>query len=145
MAPERYVTDTAVFVRWFLKQPGWEQARVFRDRHLSGEISLVTTECARVELPHVLRTKGLLTGKLTRDDYRAAVRVIDDLDVAVDPLTTDTIEASAMLAVEHNLRFFDAVFLHCAARAGLKFLTADQPLSRVAGAAGVTVEVIGKP
>jgi len=140
---ERYLTGTGVFVRWFLKQQGWEDAHRFRDRYLGGEIELQTTECARVELPHVLRTRGLLTKKLTVDDCRAAVRIIDDFEIPVDPLTAHVLEASAMLAVEHNLRFFDAVFLQRAATADLILLTPDRPLGRVAELAGVQLELIG--
>lgn len=144
MAPDRYLTDTGVFVRWFLKQPGWQEAQRLRDRYLAGDVALEKTECARLELPHVLRKKGLLTAKLTEDDYRAAVRIIDDFEIPVEPLTADMIEASAVLAVKHNLRFFDAVFLQRAASASLTLLTTDQPLGRVAERAGVGVELIGK-
>lgn len=144
MAPERYLTDTSIFVRWFLKQPGWQEAQRYRDRFLTEEIELETTECARVELPHVLRTKGLLTGKLTTDDYRAAVRIVDDFEIPFESLTADVIEASALLAVEHNLRFFDAVFLQRTVEADLVLLTTDGGLAGAADRVGAQVRLIGQ-
>ena len=112
MAANGYVIDTSVLVRWFLRQSGWQKAVQYRDEFIAGAISLETVECARFELPHVLRKKGFLEGKLTLDEYRSAVRVIDDFDIHVEPLDTDTLEDCAVLAVQENVQFFDSVFLH---------------------------------
>lgn len=140
--PAGYVIDTSVLVRWFLQQSGWRHAQHFRDQFLSGSIELQSTECARFELPHVLRTKGLLARKLTVDDYRAAVRVVDDFGIHVEPLTVDTLEACAMLALTRNLRFFDAVFLHRSLITGWPLLTADRALGAVATGAAVEVQLV---
>lgn len=142
VSPDAYVIDTSVIARWFLLQSGWQHAQQFRDQFLAGKIQLHTVECARFELPHVLRTKGLLQGKMNETQYRAAVRVIDDFDIRVEPMTADALEECAVLAIRHNLRFFDAVFLQRAISADLALLTADQPLATVAEQAGVLVAVV---
>lgn len=139
MADERLIVDTSIFVRWFLKQDGWEVARLYRDRFIAEEVRLHTVECARFELPHALRTKGVLGGKMTEDEYRAAVRVIDDWGIEVEPLGGDDLEACADLALRHNLGFFDAVFLHRTITIDATLLTADNPLATVAEEAGVAV------
>lgn len=46
----------------------------------------------------VLRKKGLLSGRLTRAEVVAAVRVIDDLGVVVHEVTADRLEQAAELA-----------------------------------------------
>lgn len=140
-----YVVDTSVFVRWFLRQTGWQQARTYRNDYISGEIGLHTMECARFELPHVLRTKGLLAGKLTAEEFWAAVRMIDDLGIAVEPMSVDTLEQAAQLAVEANLRFFDAVFLHRSLASGLMLLTADLALAHSAERLAVDVKLVTDP
>ena len=145
MAGDVFTTDTSIFVRWFLKQDGWEIAQTYRDRFAAGKIGLQTVECARFELPHVLRTKGVLGGKMTKEEYRAAVRVIDDWDIEVAPFAADDLEACADLALLHNVRFFDAVFLHRAAVTDTVLLTADLPLANVAELVGIRVVRAVKP
>lgn len=140
-----YIVDTSVLVRWFLRQTGWQRARTYRDDFISGEIGLHTTECARFELPHVLRTKGLLADKLTQEEFRAAVRMIDDLGIYVEPMSVDALEATAQLTVEANLRFFDAVFLHRSLASGLVLLTADLALAHTAERLAVEVRLVADP
>jgi predicted nucleic acid-binding protein len=142
VASSGYVIDTSVLVRWFLRQSGWKKAQKYRDDFIAGMISLETVECARFELPHVLRKKGVLEGKLTRDEYRAAVRVIDDLGIHVEPLSVDAIEDCAVLSLRQNMQFFDSVFLHRAIATDLPLLTADRPLANIASLLDVDVVVV---
>jgi predicted nucleic acid-binding protein len=74
-----WLADTGVFLRWFTGQDGFEHAREIQRAMLIGRASLETVDFARVEVAGVLRKKGLLAGRLTREEFTAAVRVIDDL------------------------------------------------------------------
>lgn len=130
MVADHYVVDTGVFALWFLAQNGWEEARKYRDRFINDEIVLETVECARFELPHVLRTKGLVPGHLDIEEYLAAARSIDDLGIAVTYTDTDALDAAASLAAQRQLRFFDAVFVHRAIVLGCPLLTTDVRLAR---------------
>lgn len=142
MASNGYIIDTSVLVRWFLRQSGWQKAQEYRDQFIAGQISLETVECARFELPHVLRKKGVIQGKLTPDEYRAAVRVIDDLGIHVEPLDVDTLEDCAVLALRQQVQFFDSVFLHRAMVTDLPLLTADGPLATIATRLDVDVVIV---
>lgn len=122
--------DTSVVVRWFVRQIGWEHARQIRDAFLLGDVRLETTESLRIELAHVLRTKGLLPGLLDRERYLKAVRSVDDLDVVVHWTDVDRLERSAALAADRNLRIFDALIVDRAIERGLPLLTADAKLCR---------------
>ena len=125
MAADLFVIDTSVLARWYLGQVGFETARKYRDRYLAGEISLRTVECARFELPHVLRLQGLLKGHMTRDEYLAACRTVDDFEIPVAASTADDIEECAALSADRMISFFDAVFVHHALTIGATLLTAD--------------------
>ncbi|MBC8091302.1 MAG: type II toxin-antitoxin system VapC family toxin [Pseudonocardia sp.] len=144
MTPEpSYVVDTSVLVRWYLAQVGWEHARKVRDLYIGGEIELVTVECARYEMPWVLRKKGLLAGALTLPEYLAASRTIDDFGIAVFVPDADAIEECAALSVTHGITFFDAMFVLHSLRSGSVLLTADQRLARSAGSLVATAVLEG--
>jgi hypothetical protein len=82
---DAYVGDTGVFLRWFFEQPGFEHAREVQDRLVEGSLRLVTTEMARVELAHLLRTRGVRTGRLSREQYLEGVASLDALGVEIVP------------------------------------------------------------
>jgi predicted nucleic acid-binding protein len=88
-----------VFLRWFVDQPGYEHARQIRDDFLHGRVKLETADFARIEVAGVLRKKGLLAGRLSADEFIAAVRIIDELGVRVYPVDADRLERAAALAV----------------------------------------------
>jgi predicted nucleic acid-binding protein len=131
--PDAFVVDTSVFVRWFLEQVGYEHAREVRARFLAGALRLETVDCVRFELGHVLRTRGLLLGRLDGKEYVAATRAIDDLGVAVQITDVDALESASELAWRRNLRFFDAVLVHRAMERGIPLLTSDRKLATAVG------------
>jgi predicted nucleic acid-binding protein len=128
---QTYLVDTSVFLRWFIPQVGWEHAREVRAAFLAGSVALETADSARIELGHVLRTKGLQTGRLTRDQYLAAVRAVDDLGVLVHSTDVDALERSAALAADRHLRLIDAIIVDRALERDLPLLTSDARLCRV--------------
>ncbi len=127
---DAYLTDAGVFLRWFLKQVGWEHAREVRKAFLDGAVRLETPDSVRIDVAHALRTKGLLPGHLTRDQYLTAIRAIDDLGVLVHGSDADTVERAGALAGDRNLRFFDALVVDRALQRGLVVLTSDAKLVR---------------
>ncbi len=92
----------------------------------------MTTDIARIELTHVLRTKGYVPGLLDRNSYVKAVRAIDDLGVEIRPTDAETLERAADWAVQLSLRFFDALFVDLAVQTGCPLLTSDIRLARAA-------------
>jgi predicted nucleic acid-binding protein len=141
--PDGYVVDTSVIVRWFIAQPGWEHARKIREGFLAGDLSLETVECARFEVPHVLRKHGLLRDQMTRDGYLTACRAIDDLGVTVVYTDADAVEEAAALAADRRISFFDAVFVARALHSSVPLLTADMRLARAVDGFASTVVLDG--
>lgn len=97
---DAYVVDTAVFVRWFIDQPGYEHARLVKKQFLDGDTHLETVDFARIELAEVLRKKGLLTGRLDVEEFKDAARVIDDLEITVQVSDADRVERATDLAAQ---------------------------------------------
>ena len=94
---DAYVVDTGVFLRWFVDQDGFEHARELQQKLVDGSTTVETVDFARVEVAGVLRKKGLLAGRLTVEEFTAAVRVIDDLGVTVHETTADRLERAAAM------------------------------------------------
>lgn len=129
---DAYVVDTGVFLRWFVDQDGFEHARKLQRKLVDGSAAFETVDFARVEVAGVLRKKGLLAGRLTVEEFTAAVRVIDDLGVVVHETTVDRLERAAHLSAQKNLGMYDALFVQLAAELDMPLLTTDVRLQRAA-------------
>jgi predicted nucleic acid-binding protein len=125
---DAYIVDSGVFLRWFIDQPGFQHARQLQRSFLAGSVSLETPDFARIEVAGVLRKKGLLAGLLNGEEFRASVRVIDDLGVFVHPTDADRLERAADLAARLTLRMYDALFAQLALERDLPLLTTDAKL-----------------
>lgn len=132
LVAERFVVDTGVFLRWWVPQVGYEHAREIRADFLAGRTALVTTDAARYELAHVLRTKALLEGHLDRQGYVAAAGLLDDLDLP-RPVDAIALRRVAQLCARHQVRFFDGLFVDLALQENVPLVTADARLQRAVG------------
>jgi predicted nucleic acid-binding protein len=138
---DSYVVDTGVFLRWFVDQDGFEHAQELQQELVDGSVTVATIDFARVEVAGVLRKKGLLTGRLTPEEFAGAVRVIDDIGVTVYETTADRLEQAALLSARRMIGMYDALFVHLAEELELPILTSDTRLGRAAGRT-VRVEVL---
>lgn len=138
---DAYVVDTGVFLRWFIDQDGFVHARELQQKLIDGTAVAETVDFARVEVAGVLRKKGFLAGRLSLEEFTAAVRVIDDIGVTVHPTTADRLERAAELAARNMLGMYDALFVQLARELGLPLLTSDAKLSRAVNGT-VQVEVL---
>jgi predicted nucleic acid-binding protein len=91
---DAYVVDTGV-PALVMDQDGFEHARELQQRLIDGSATAETVDFARVEVAGVLRERGFLAGRLTLEEFTAAVRVIDDIGVTVHPATADRLERAA--------------------------------------------------
>ncbi|MGH3804256.1 MAG: type II toxin-antitoxin system VapC family toxin, partial [Pseudonocardiaceae bacterium] len=104
-----------------------------RQDFLNGAIALETVDSTRFELGQLLRTTGLLKGRLTATQYRAAVRSIDDLGITIHRTDADALERAGELATRYTLSFFDAVLVDRALQRGMPLLTSDRKLANAVG------------
>lgn len=70
---DAYVAGTGVFLRWFVDQDEFEHARELQQKLAGGSAAVEIVDFARVEVAGVLRKKGLLAGRLTTEEFTAAV------------------------------------------------------------------------
>jgi predicted nucleic acid-binding protein len=127
---DAYVVDTGVFLRWFVDQDGIEHARELQRNLVDGSAVAETVDFARVEVAGVLRKKAFLMGRLTLDEFTAAVRIIDDMGVTVHATTADRLERAAELAARKILGMYDALFVQLVQELKLPLLTSDAKLGR---------------
>ncbi|MFI6170928.1 type II toxin-antitoxin system VapC family toxin [Nocardia sp. NPDC051052] len=125
---DTYLVDTSVFLRWFIDQDGYEHAREIQQSFIEGSVALETVDFARIEVAGVLRKKGLLPKRLSRAEFAAAVRVIDDLGVVIHAITADRLEQAADLSARKRLGMYDALFAQLAIERRIPLLTADAKL-----------------
>jgi Predicted nucleic acid-binding protein, contains PIN domain len=144
---EAYLVDTSVFVRWYVDQVGFEHAREVQKRFLDGAVGLETVDFVRVELAEVLRKKGYLEQRLTRQECLEAARDLDDLGVVVHPTSVATLQLAIALTVDRSLRTYDALLVAHAINRALPVLTADARLCRavVGVVPTVLLDGIGRP
>ncbi|HEY6788043.1 MAG TPA: type II toxin-antitoxin system VapC family toxin, partial [Trebonia sp.] len=122
-------------------QDGFVHARELQQKLIDGTAVAETVDFARVEVAGVLRKKGFLAGRLSLEEFTAAVRVIDDIGVTIHPTTADRLERAAELAARKMLGMYDALFVQLARELGLPLLTSDAKLSRAVNGT-VQVEVL---
>jgi predicted nucleic acid-binding protein len=111
---------------------GSDRARELQQKLIDGAVTAETVDFARVEVAGVLRKKGFLAGRLTLEEFTAAVRAIDDIGVAVHPTTADRLERAAERAASRMLGMYDALFVQLARELELPLLTSDAKLARAA-------------
>ncbi|MBA2528614.1 MAG: type II toxin-antitoxin system VapC family toxin [Euzebyales bacterium] len=128
-----YLVDSGVFVRWFIKQAGWQHARTVRDAYLAGGVVLQTVDVVRFEVANVLRKVGLLPGLLDQEQYVQAARAVDDLGVVVQVTDARALERAAALSARCMVNFYDALVVDQALEQGLPLLTSDAKLCRAIG------------
>ena len=75
--------------------------------------------------------------RLSREDLVERLRSIVDLPVTTD--VDSNLDIALELAFEHELSFYDALYLELALRKGLALATLDHELERAARSAGVDV------
>ncbi|MEV4574988.1 type II toxin-antitoxin system VapC family toxin [Nonomuraea jabiensis] len=96
-----------------------------------------------MEVAGVLRKKGLLSGRLTPEEFVAAVRLIDEFGVKIHAVNADVLERAADLAVRLTLRMYDAVFAQLAVDRGIPLLTTDVKLCHAVEGVAETVVLRG--
>ncbi|MFC4012691.1 type II toxin-antitoxin system VapC family toxin [Nonomuraea purpurea] len=110
-----------------MRRSTWPRARPPDPGRLPARpVRLETADFARIEVAGVLRKKG----RLSADEFIAAVRIIDELGVRIYPVDADRLERAAALAVRLTLRMYDAVFAQLALDQEIPLLTTDAKLHR---------------
>lgn len=127
MAREKKVIDASVVVKWFLEEEGSKEALQLREQHLAGKITLIVPELLFLEVLNALRYKGATQKKLAE-----ANRALWDMQLHIEKMNSFLLEKACVLALEHNLSLYDALYLALALLYGCSLVTADTALAKSA-------------
>lgn len=127
MAREKKVVDASVVVKWFLDEEGKKEALQLRTEHIAGKISLVVPDLLFLEVLNALRYKGG-----TEKSLADANRALWNIQFHIEKSSSFLLEKASMLALEHNLSLYDAVYLALALLYGCPLVTADTSLAKAA-------------
>ena len=84
-------------------------------------------------------------GRITRDEWKRVRNSLKALPVEIEPVSASRVwEAVLMLADEHGLSVYDAMYLELALRMQLPLATLDRTLAAAAIAAGIEVPTLAR-
>jgi predicted nucleic acid-binding protein len=119
------VLDASVALKWiFTSEEGEEQARRYRDRHISGEDPIAIPELFFYEIGNVLATKITL-GK---EAVAEAFTLLWSLDLEVFSLDLEEFLSSLALARTAQITLYDAAYIELARKLDCDFVTFDKKL-----------------
>jgi predicted nucleic acid-binding protein len=127
------VLDSGVLLRWYVEQAGFEHAREVQDAVLARRLHAMLPDQGRIEFAAVLRTKGVLAGRLRRGDYLQALRDVALHGVDVRMTSEEALVRAPDIAIDANVSLYDAVFVELALSSGAPLLTNDVRLARAVG------------
>lgn len=122
----RYILDASVAAKWFTRheETDREKALALRELHLTGRCRLTLPEFGVLEVLNAVR----FSPRATEADTAAALTVLRDLDLQIEPLDWDVLRKATAIAWAYRIALYDAAYVALAERLGFPFLTADEAL-----------------
>lgn len=123
-----YVLDASVAAKWFVRQkePDRDRALAIRERHVSGQSRLILPEFGLLEVANAIR----YSPRAKEADAAAAVEVLHDLHLDIQPLSWDLLRKANAIAWAYKIAVYDATYVALAEAVGFPLLTADEALIR---------------
>lgn len=119
------VLDASVILKWiFRDEDGGENARVYRDKHVSGEEIIAVPDLFFYEMANALVTKTPLATK----DVLEAFSLLWNFDLEVFSFGLDEFVNGIDLSRRFGISFYDASYIELARRLKCHFITADRKL-----------------
>ncbi|MBI5574149.1 MAG: type II toxin-antitoxin system VapC family toxin [Elusimicrobia bacterium] len=119
-----YVLDTSVILKWFLEEPGTNEAVSFKSRYETGEIDIVEPDLLIYELANVLRYKKCFP----ETAIKAAVKSLYDLRIKFFTPTFSLMENAVHISLKTNLSVYDCIYSSLAMKLSSPLITADRKL-----------------
>lgn len=117
------VLDTSVVAKWFLEEEGSDKAAKIREEFLSGNAQLVLCDLTLYERGNLLNFNGF-----SPSETDAALGSLFDLGIDIIAPTREVLGATAKIAAEYDLTFYDASFVALARELQFKLKTADKKI-----------------
>lgn len=122
------LVDSSVAFKWLKSkdEPHRKQAAAFLERHVRGEIRLITLNLLFIEIANALSTKTVSTPKMIRTSLHA----LYDFGLEIYKESQDDIVLASLLARKHNTSVYDMLYAVIAKKAGVELITADEQFVR---------------
>ena len=109
-------------IKWVVPEPDSGRAEILLDHGLVAP-DLIYAECANVLWKKVRR------GEMTEEEAEIAAQTLDQADITI-ARTRGRLAVATAIAVELDHAAYDAVYLAVAEASDLRFVTADNRLTR---------------
>ena len=123
-----YVLDASVAAKWFTRhdETDRDKALALRDLHRRRRCRLILPEFGLLEVVNAVR----FSPRADEADTAAALDLIQDLQLQIEPLDWVLLHKSAAIAWAYRIALYDAAYVALAERLGHPLLTADEELVR---------------
>ena len=115
------VVDSSAAFKWFVREPGSDEMAGLLRRHRDGETTLLAPALLRIELANALRYGGLDAA-----DLRHAMVALAGMRLEIVEADDSLLAEACVLALEHALPVYAALFLALAVARDCPLVTADR-------------------
>ena len=130
--PATAVVDASVAIKWYLPEVDTDAALSLRERHLNGDIRLVSPDLMVYEVANALRYHP----RAGADRLAEHIGDLFALDIGLDPTSETSMTAAISSAFRLGLSIYDASYISLAERLDTVVYTADESMLRAAGSRG---------
>jgi len=120
------VIDTSLAIKWFFPEPGFKKALEIKEKHIKGEIVIITRDLFLYEFTSAFKNYSLK--KIGEKDFSIAVSAVISLGIKFFPLKHEELEELFFLSRKLNISIYDCSFLLLAKKLRAPFFTADKKL-----------------
>ncbi len=136
--PATAVVDASVAAKWYLPEVDTEAALSLRERHVNGDIRLVSPDLMVYEVANALRYHP----RAGSDRLAEHIGDLLALDIGLDPVSETSMIAAIHSAFRFGMSVYDASYVSLAERLDTVVYTADESMLRAAGSRGQHVRSV---
>ena len=120
------VADASVIARWYVKEDQYQKALEVREDYRKDLLNLVEPSLLLFEVSNALR----YSPELGADDVKNSVHSMVDLQFDIRELDQEWASLCVESAYKYGISIYDSTYVSLAQRLGIKFITADEKLTR---------------
>lgn len=125
------VIDSSAFLKFLMKEEGWEKVLSYLDPHLD----IYAVDMLMIESANVIWRYMRKYGRISREQaivlYNYIKKLVKNGVIKIEPSSKYLLDA-LNIAIEHDISVYDALFLAQAQRLNLKLITSDRKQKEVA-------------
>ena len=118
------VLDASVVIKWLQEEADSEKARVFKNKHVTGEEMVGVPDLLYYEIANVLRYKS----NLAEAGGLAAMDVLSGLEMQAFNFSPTELKDVYSIARTYDTTVYDALYVYLARQLSCMFITADKKL-----------------